>query len=94
MQPIRRREQLSLSWISFLLKTLRLSPFGLVGVGFSLPRTPPVRKSANETMSGSRLFEHVVRVKAAKVEFSENVSAKGVAVLVTFDSKSNPVRRT
>ena len=60
MQPIRRREQLSL----------------------------------NETMSGSRLFEHVVRVKAAKVEFSENVSAKGVAVLVTFSTKSNPVRRT
>ena len=60
MQPIRRREQLSL----------------------------------NETMSGSRLFEHVVRVKAAKVEFSENVSVKGVAVLVTFGSKSNPVRRT
>ena len=94
MQPIRRREQLSLSWISFSLKTLRLSPFGLAGVGFSLPGTPPVRKSANETMSGSRLFEHVVRVKAAKVEFSENVSAKGVAVLVTFGSKSNPVRRT
>ncbi len=64
MQPIRRREQLSLSWISFSLKTLRLSPFGLAGVGFSLPGTPPVQKSANETMSGSRLFEHVVQVKA------------------------------
>ena len=29
-----------------MLKALRLSPFGLVGVGFSLPGTPPVRKSA------------------------------------------------
>ena len=37
--------------------------------------------SLSETLSGSRLFEHVVRVKAAKVEFSENVSAKGVTVL-------------
>ena len=38
--------ELRLSWISFLLKALRLSPFGLVGVGFSHPGTPPVRKSA------------------------------------------------
>ena len=29
-----------------MLKTLRLSPFGLAGVGFSLPGTAPVRKSA------------------------------------------------
>ena len=41
MQPIRRREQLSLSWISFSLKTLRLSPFGLAGVGFSRLWNPP-----------------------------------------------------
>ena len=40
------QHELRLSWISFLLKALRLSPFGLVGVGFSLPGTPPVRKSA------------------------------------------------
>ena len=78
MQPIRRREQLSLSWISFSLKTLRLSPFGLDGVGFSLPGTSPVRKSANETTSGSRRFECAARVKAAWVEFSDNVNAKGV----------------
>ena len=63
-QPICRHEQLSLSWISFSLKTLRLSPFGLAGSGFSLPGTSPVRKSANETLSGSRLSEHEVRVKA------------------------------
>ena len=50
MQPIRRREQLSL----------------------------------NETTSGSRLFECAARVKAAWVEFSENVNAKGVAFLCNF----------
>ena len=44
MQPIRRREQLSL----------------------------------NETTSGSRLVECAARVKAALVEFSDNVNAKGV----------------
>ena len=59
-----QREQLSLSWISFSLKTLHLSPFGLAGSGFSLPGASPVRKSANETTSGSRLFECVARVKA------------------------------
>ena len=64
MQPIRRLEQLSLSWISFSLKTLRLSPFGLAGSGFSLPGTSPVRKSANETVSSGRLSECVARVKA------------------------------
>ena len=37
---------ISLSWISFSLKALRLSPFGLVGSGFSLPGTLLVRKSA------------------------------------------------
>ena len=35
----------------------------------------------NETASGSRLFERVARVKSALVEFSENVSTKGVTVL-------------
>ena len=75
-QPICRHEQLSLSWISFSLKTLRLSPFGLAGSGFSLPGTSPVRKSANETASSGRLFERVARVKAAWVELSENVSDK------------------
>ena len=89
MQPIRRHEQLSLSWISFSLKTLRLSPFGLAGVGFSLPGTPPVRKSANETVSSGRLSECVARVKAARVEFSTAVTIKGVAVLVTFSTKAD-----
>ena len=32
----------------------------------------------NETASSSRLFECAARVKAAWVEFSENVNAKGV----------------
>ena len=83
-QPICRHEQLSLSWISFSLKTLRLSPFGLAGSGFSLPGTSPVRKSANETASSGRLFERVARVKAARVEFSTAVTIKGVAFLCNF----------
>ena len=48
----------------------------------------------NETVSSGRLSECVARVKAARVEFSTAVTIKGVAVLVTFGSKSNPVRRT
>ena len=48
----------------------------------------------NETASSGRLFERVARVKAARVEFSTAVTIKGVAVLVTFSTKSNPVRRT
>ena len=48
----------------------------------------------NETASSGRLFERVARVKAVRVEFSTAVKIKGVAVLVTFGSKSNPVRRT
>ena len=43
---------------------------------FFAPRDSAVRKSANETLSGSRLFEHVVRVKDAWGELSENVSDK------------------
>ena len=92
MQPIRRHEQLSLSWISFSLKTLRLSPFGLAGVGFSLHGTPPVRKSANETLSGSRLSEHEVRVKTARVEFSTAVTIKGVVALLVDETKLSLTR--
>ena len=42
----------------------------------------------NKTVSSGRLFERVARVKAARVEFSTAVTIKGVAVLVTFGSKS------
>ena len=35
------QHELRLSWISFLLKALRLSPFGLVGVGFYRLWHPP-----------------------------------------------------
>ena len=45
----------------------------------------------NETASSGRLFERVARVKTARVEFSTAVTIKGVAVLVTFSTKSNPV---
>ena len=48
----------------------------------------------NETASSGRLFERVARVKAVRVEFSTAETIKGVADLVTFGSKSNPVRRT
>ena len=92
MQPIRRHEQLSLSWISFSLKTLRLSPFGLAGVGFSLHGTPPVRKSANETVSSGRLSECVARVKAAWVEFSTAVTIKGVVALLVDETKLSLTR--
>ena len=45
--------------------------------------------SLNETLLGSRLFEHEVRVKAARIEFSENVSSKSGWGFGYFCTKSN-----
>ncbi len=44
--------------------------------------------SLNETLASSRLFEHKVRVKAARVEFSENVSSKSGCGFGYFFHKS------